>query len=464
MNKYKFHFNIQYARDLRDAVNDRQKQSVNNVHRDKQITGDYLAWDRICAAMDRLEDTLIYLNYIEIGGYENGRTAFDFFDFVNNSYVVIDCIKTIGRIFRLEDQHFKSIENSTSVFGTLLSERSTDGKYFEYIRSLCVVHPLCTNRQEEFLNGSRFHCCPMVIWKGHFSYIGKENADLTAVVYSSRQGEDPLYLGLYVRQFEEYLEKWINLIPKIIEAKNNYTDKEYERLRKEPVKYLSDYSNDVVQYLSYLKEEYCKRFDYADSFLFDCYIRLFTTELSDSRNQELLTKYRNAIVYSLQFVRNELQNMSYEGYENNGVRFPEKNVETTLFNLLDGMGTNKSAFTKYAYNLEKLYYLEDDYYWVPDKHYARRLLEEPKELINQYVYFTNSEPDAETIVIVKLALYLEALSRESSLNKNIPNSLDYREHLLPTGIFEENKKATQSDTVLTFTQEDLQNLLEEYGG
>ena len=94
MKTYKFHFNTEYAVDLRDAVNDRQKQSLDNVHKDKGTKGSYYAWNRTCAAMDRLEDTLYYLNTLELGKDKDIRSAFDFYDFINNSYIVIECIKT----------------------------------------------------------------------------------------------------------------------------------------------------------------------------------------------------------------------------------------------------------------------------------------------------------------------------------------------------------------------------------
>ena len=113
MHRFRFHFNTQYAIELREAINDRQKQSMVNIHKDRQIKGDYFAWDRTCAAMDRLEDTLEYFNNIELGNCSSVRTAFDFYDFINNSYIVIDCIKTIGQIFRIEEQLIENIEKST---------------------------------------------------------------------------------------------------------------------------------------------------------------------------------------------------------------------------------------------------------------------------------------------------------------------------------------------------------------
>ena len=114
------------------------------------------------------------------------------------------------------------------------------------------------------------------------------DADLTALIYTSTRGGSTLYHGMYVSQFEQYLIKWIDFIPKIIEAKNDYADKKYENLRSEPVKSLSEFEDNVVKYLSYLKSEYCRRFDYGNDYQFDIYANFFTVKLSDSRNKDAL--------------------------------------------------------------------------------------------------------------------------------------------------------------------------------
>jgi len=411
--------------------------------------------------MDRLEDTLGYINEMELGKCKSNRAAFDFYDFINNAYIVIDCIKTIGHIFGVDNHLIEDIEDSSLVFG---SKASSDGRYFEYVRSLCAVHPLCTSHQNEFLNGRQFHCCPFVTWRDNPCCAGSINADLAALIYSSNQRDRPFYLGLYVSQFERYLEKWISLIPNIIEAKNKYADGEYDRLRSEPIKTLSDYSNDVVQYLAYLKDEYCKRFDYGGDYLFDHFARVFTVEVSDGRNKMLLTKYRNAIIYSLQFERNALQNMSYEGYDNTGIKYPDRGIETTLFDSLDDPSTYESAFSPYSYNLGKLSYLEDGCNNYYNKIYARHLLEPLKELINQYVSFTNQESDEETLVLVDLALYLEALTRKCLLNKNIPNEPSFRVNVLTDDQYSSIFVEEALDENENNSTDVLQQLIEKYGG
>lgn len=463
MGTFRFHFSTQYAVDLRDAVNDRQKHSIDHKHKEKNLK-EYYAWDRTCAAMDRIDDTIHYLNSMELGSRTDTRSAFDFFDFINNMYVLIDCIKTIGGIFRLDNHFIEDIEKSTDVFDKPSGTGFTDGRYFEYIRSLCSVHPLCTNHQKEFLHGDQFHCCPYVFWNGSLA-PHCVSGDLYAKIYTSQNESDSFYIGLYVFQFEKYLTKWIDLIPEIIKAKNKYTDDVYEDFRKSPVKQLSDFGNNVIEYLKYLKEEYSKRFDDTFEFLFDNYILFFTIKLSNLQNEELLKKYQNAIRYALRFLRNELQNMSYEGYDNNGLQHPDRNIETTLFFELGDISPYNCNFAKHSYALEKMYYLTDDYsYSYYDKVMARELLNGPKEMINRYVVFTNDESDEERVVLVTLALYFDSLTTNNVLNRNIPNEIQYRKTVLTDAEYAEFMAPDSEPEIKDFDGSKLKELLELYGG
>jgi hypothetical protein len=94
-----FNFDIELAHELRDAINERQNLSIEKQHTQSnnksKIT--YIAWDRMCAIMDRLEDTINYVNQMELGRTVEGRSAFDFYEFINCSNIIIDCVKTMGQ-------------------------------------------------------------------------------------------------------------------------------------------------------------------------------------------------------------------------------------------------------------------------------------------------------------------------------------------------------------------------------
>lgn len=460
-----FHFNydISYATALREAVNDRQKFSYEKEYTEskygKPVT--YFAWDCICAIMDRLEDTLDYINGMELGNCRSHRAAFDFYEFINNAYIVIDCIKEMGRIFGIDNLLIEEIENSNEVFGKPIKGLSSDEQYFSYIRSVCAVHPIGTNNRKHHpcIEPGQLHCCPFVTWKSSIAF--NVAGDLLACIYTSERNSKKIYLGLCVTQFEKYLRKWVDLIPKVIEAKNNYTDSKYEELRHQPVKQRSDFDSDV-DFLYYLKEEYCRRFDDDREYIFDDFIRVFTISLSNPENEDKLEKYKNAIRYALQFHRNQLQNMSYDGFENTGIQEPYDYNGNDLFEMLGNLNVYDTSFSSHGYEISKLYYLEpNDHYSLYDKQYARELLEVAKEQINKYVVFTNQEPDEEVVVLVKLALYFDLLRQKTLLNMNIPNEDAYRLQVLSDQDCSELFIVEKND--FEDSKIELTKLLQEYG-
>lgn len=462
MGTIRFHFDTDLASQLRDAVNDRQNLSIKKEHTQKnnrtKIT--YLAWDRICAIMDRLEDTMSYINQIELGKCINNRSAFDFYEFINCASVIIDCIKTMGQIFGVDIQLLDCITKSQEIFGQKYDEDGTDGLFFEYIRSLCVVHPLFTNRQKLYLNSNKFHCCPFVVWNGVRGRFSK--GDLTAFVYTSENSSGTKMIPLYVEEFEKYLEKWVNFIPVVIDAKNTYADNMYDKFRKSVLKELSHF-NDEIEYISYLSDEYCKRFGDEYEYIFTGFIRAFKIELTDERNQEKLELYKSSVLYSLTFLRNSMQSMCFEGYENTGLKYTEDWIETDLIHELGCISTYNTSFSSFSYQLGKLCYLEHrDLYDIYDREYARMLLNEVKDLINKYVFFSNEEFDDEVVVLVNLALYLDSLNCKTILNKNIPNEKKYREKLLEDSELTELYKKEER-TVNDNNGVDIEDLLRQYG-
>lgn len=456
---FRFHFDTDLPCQLRDVVNEKLDLSIKKEHVLEKEKARYFAWDRICVIMDRLEDTISHINSLELGREEK-RSAFDFYEFISCAAVVIDCIRYIGNIFGIDPYLVKQIEDTQDVFGSEYAETGNDKKFFEYIRSLCVTHPAYTNRHKEYLKGAKFHCCPFVTWS-HF--FGLREGDLSATIYTSKDSDYGLHLPLYINQFERYLEKWIFHIRDVIDAIHNYNESVYEKLRKEPVKGPGEF-DDTVEYLRYLKEEYSRRFGDDNSYIFDEYIRMFEISLTNPQNQVLLEKYKNAILYAIGFLQNSMRNMSQSGTENTGIQYEDPGIETDLFLELSHISNPNSSFSAYSYNLEKVLYLEpESQYSYYDKLYARGLLEDVKEAINVFVAFNNNESDEETLVLISLAEYLDALSSKNILNKNIPNEEKYRVKVLSTqeweGLFVKSPDTEKQSVDLSMLDE----ILKMYG-
>ena len=439
MQSFTFHFNVKLPRELRNAINEKQNLSITKESKLERCNKTYPAWDRICVILDRIEDTIDYINSMELGHCKN-RSAFDFFEFISCSAVVIDCIRHIGNIFYINSDLVKNIENTQDVFGSDYGICGTDKDFFEYIRSLCAMHPTNTNRQPAYLDDALFHCCPYVSWN-HIVRLHSDG-DLTATVYTSNHNCNYLHIPLYIKQFEMYLNKWIDHIENVVEAIHKYNDKIYTIFKELPVKHLAEYDN-ISEYLLYLKYEYSYRLGHDEDYVFDDYIKIFQITLTNPSNQLLLEKYKNAIIYSLEFLRNSLQNMQINSFENNGIKHPDSTIETCLFFELSHIFNPESAFNDFSYHLEKLYYLQPNgSHDVFRKEFARNLLEKVKPVINQYVYFDNTESDEEVIILIHLAQYLDALNSKNLLNRNIPNDEKYRVKILSNekleGLFSED--------------------------
>ena len=72
MEVHTFHYDNKKAHDLRNAANDRNKFSIERTApKTREIGSPYRAWNRLCTAMDRLEDTINYVNTMELGKISN---------------------------------------------------------------------------------------------------------------------------------------------------------------------------------------------------------------------------------------------------------------------------------------------------------------------------------------------------------------------------------------------------------
>lgn len=367
---------------------------------------------RIDSALNRIEDTLEYMNTIPLGSTAGKRAAFDFYDFVNCEMVVIDCIESIARIFDMESE-IKNLKGKRNIF----NGSGTDIDFVKYIRSLASVHPLDTSAHPKFHGYENFHCSPRAYWDSSLL----DDRDLTVVIYdSTKSADDYTFIGIKVSDFVDYLNEWINFIDDVIIAIKKYEINEIERYKHVQMKQMSDFSL-YPDYIEYLKIEYLKRGHNMQIGCFNDYIRIFNTELSNPANRPKVELYKNAIMLSLNFLHQRLQDMEYEKEESTGIHYDEPTNYTELFIELHWPQNLLSNEHNIGYCIEKLVDKSDSY---------RDRMDEIKDWMNQYVIFDNTESYEETYVLVMTASYLDSLQKQNVLNMNIPNEEKYREKTL----------------------------------
>ena len=415
---FKIELNTEILRKLRNKINEQKNISYNKMY------GKYRAWDKICAIMNRLDDTVEYLNTIELNTGKYKRSAFDFFDFMNNASVVIDCVKELSKIFEVSDSEIK---NSTNIFNKVGSDgNGTDEKYFEYLRSLCSVHPVETSRHKRYQDND-FECSPYVLWNNSLRLFN-DDCDIYAVVYTSKDNESFKRVGIYIEQVFKYVEIRVNFIEKIIDYIDTYQKDMILKLKKQHIKNDTEF-NSYIEYLTNLDEEAKDRYGDGHWYSFEYVIKLLQLKLSDSENENKMKLYINALKYAIKFEHNALQNMSNIGYENSGLKYSKENIETSLYIELYSPSSGSKEEIRYGYNIEKIQYLSYDS-GDSNKDWAYVQLNEAREFFEKYVSFRNAKSDFEYYALVNLALYLECLENDCIINKNIPNDLKYREKLL----------------------------------
>ena len=415
---FKIGLDTEILRKLRNKINEQKNISYNKMY------GKYRAWDKICAIMNRLDDTVEYLNTIELNTGKYKRSAFDFFDFMNNASVVIDCVKELSKIFEVSDSEIK---NSTNIFNKVGSDgNGTDEKYFEYLRSLCSVHPVETSRHKRYQDND-FECSPYVLWNNSLRLFN-DDCDIYAVVYTSKDNESFKRVGIYIEQVFKYVEIRVNFIEKIIDYIDTYQKDMILKLKKQHIKNDTEF-NSYIEYLTNLDEEAKDRYGDDHWYSFEYVIKLLQLKLSDSENENKMKLYINALKYAIKFEHNALQNMSNIGYENSGLKYSKENIETSLYIELYSPSSGSKEEIRYGYNIEKIQYLSYDS-GDSNKDWAYVQLNEAREFFEKYVSFKNVKSDFEYYALVNLALYLECLENDCIINKNIPNDLKYREKLL----------------------------------
>lgn len=407
----------QIAINLRQTVNEDAEFSYRHMkeisHANHKMSP---AWQRICTLMDRIQDTAEHINGIQLHDIREKRIAFSFLDLMNHSSVLIDCVYEIARIYEID---MAIREKSTEIFHKPgKDDNGSDKEYFEYLRSLCSVHPINTARHKRYQDGE-YECCPYVYWGDEIYGTGIYNVN--AKIYTDVQNSHKIEI-ISIQSIKAYIEYVYGLIDsKVIPGIEAFKERYRERYRKQVILSADSFS-DYKEYLCNIKEESQRRYgDELDSYI-DNTLRFFSVQFQDKKNRLGLIKFQNALKLAVHFYHSSLQNMNWTGYENTGIRYPTESDGVFLLDqLLFIRDTSRKAIL-YGYEIGTFSELcsEDDSY------YPYSQIEKTRPFLEKYVTLDEAKTRIETYVLTQIALYKDALNNKNIINQNIPNELLYR--------------------------------------
>lgn len=415
MNEFNLKSNV--AEKFRDTINEfndfTMKHDYEKYFRRKKSSEKVNSWKVICTIMDRIEDLVYYLNIKELNTGKWDRCAFDFYEFIEQAAVMVECVNHAFNIYNMKNIKHRKIFHSKKIININNNcSKDLDDDYFKYIRSLSSVHP-CDTSEHNVFQEANFEVSPYVVWNnGYYSPIDVD-ADLIIVTYNNETQDFIVNKYIYLKEIFNYIKyKYysLNFLSKKIKVHYNKTIQDYRNCK---IKKTIDYEN-YLDYLKNLKKEAEMRNPELVDYLNDV-INIHNIKLSDERNNIKLDKYKTALKYSIKYTHRQLQNMFFDNTNGH---------DRLLGDLLFGrLYTN----TNLSNILNKLYYLKQD------NIERKNLIDDYKILssfFSKYIFISNSDLDNmklnELFILSRIALYFHALEHKNLISDLIPNTKEYR--------------------------------------
>ncbi len=297
---YKIYLNDDVIINFRNTINDYIDFSLVKKYKNNDN-----AWNSICALMDRIEDIVIYLNAKELNTGKWNRCAFDFFEFIEQAGVLIECIDELYKIYDIQINKSKTIFKHKEINEKYLSKlkeanktvKVGDSKYFEYIRSLSSVHPDKTDRHKAF-QLANFEVSPYVVWNcGIYALDPRCNGEIILVTYNNETDQMLINKSIYIKEIFNFIKYKYYSINYLTKSVKKYYLNEIKTLRTTPIKKRKDFKNSL-EYLNNLANESKKRCPNITDEIQEV-IDIFNQQITRKENINKYNKYCNALLYSM---------------------------------------------------------------------------------------------------------------------------------------------------------------------
>lgn len=421
---FQIHLDLGLIEEFNESLDSHQHISeqisfVEKAFENKKYRG-VPAWDCICACVHRIRDTATYLND-QVLGQTKYRSAFDFINFINNASVVLDSIDMLAKILGVD---LKQEDARTAAFGQLgVNGKGTDKKYFEFLRSLCSVHPVETNRYKNMYHLADIVTCPYLIWVRGSILEAAWDCDLHAHAFvneANSWGED---IFVHIDQVFAHIKYRYSLLNKIGCALERYQENKIEEFRNTPIPARAENESEI-SYIERLRMVEAERFGANNDFVYEFAKKVISFAPSNPANNASAERYKNAWRFALDLQLNVLRDMSREGVEHAGIE--DDNTDWIIFEHLEYCHCHCDELSGFHYNLEKLGYL-DGTSGESDALWGRIKLKEMDGVFGRYVSFDyESDSDEELYMLSRIALYEIALEHDCEINRAIPLDKRYR--------------------------------------
>ena len=394
-------------------------------HREKQ---EIPSWNQICALMDRIRDIVWYFDKMDFHTDDCRMLVFDFYAFMTQASVLDHCILALAKVY---DVDLTEENSSCEIFGKPgTNGEGSDQKYFEYIRSLCTVHPDFTSFFKDKYHDEYGESCPYVTIND--LPLNDYEGDLIAVVYPNNGDSRNKYVEIKFNQIFAYVRRRYSILDKISDSIVQYDKMVDDEWASIELKKPDDFS-DYIDYLRYLREQNNLRFPASEDNEIDLAIRMLTVKISDQENLDCYNKYCNALKYAMGFEHNRIQTMGHGTDSEMGIVDIPHHIGFSKFDLLLRPSSGTEEHNKYHYPLEKLVYLINPYLYgynpleSDDAWFAASMILAHRDFFGRYVKLYEGMDYLEMYTLVHVNLYFDCLYNDCVINDFIPNEPEFRD-------------------------------------
>lgn len=394
---------------LRNKVNEHfhhfQNETFGLVNKGiKEDSSAKSIWLKTCAIMDRIDDIVMYLNDIKLYEYpKRGNEIFNYYNLLNHSYVLINCIDILLKYFDSNSLTKADLENSRldyiveDCFCEKNCLKESDKKFFEYIRSLCSVHPIETSRHSQLQNHStKVECSPFMT-----DCDGKNRKFFTKIIVYVDDNSFSKHILIDWKQMIDYITYRYELLNNVINGIDSYFNNVECGYRGTKLKTIIDFNNNYSKYILYLKDEMVKRVEDGYEECFVLFAKILEYIPKDRKNLKTIEQYKKVIISSLKELADYLQNLPDNKFFTDTEFYRIQSMPT--FGFIDP--NNANGYSK-RYCFEKLSSLWNIYrnrprYRILYKYYG--------EVLNNYVVLNDNMADEEISYLVYAATYFWAI-------------------------------------------------------
>ena len=417
---YRIDLNDNVITNFRKAINEYIDFSLIKTYKNNEK-----AWNSICALMDRIEDIVIYLNKKELNTGKWNRCAFDFFEFVEQAGVMVECIDELFKIYGIKPKTSKTIFKHKEINQKHLVKleekeiitQTEDLKYFEYIRSLSSVHPGKTDRHKVF-QAANFEVSPYVVWKdGIYTLDSRCTGEIVLVTYNNATEYFLINKPIYINEIFNFIKFKYYSINYLTKYVRKYYVNEIKNLRNKKISKRIEYENDIDYLINLVNESKIRYPNLMDEI--SEVIEIINQNITETNNVDKYNKYCNALLYSMKGIHRQLQNMDFKCVA------PIDNLMSRL--LVGKIHLENSIKMNYTYPLQKILDLKLE---NGDKEFALIQYKTLLPFFNKYIKVEEKDlhflKHKELYVLSQIAIYLHELEYDNIISYCIPNNKQFR--------------------------------------